>query len=55
VQRSRPIRSLRIHIRTISQVLFERLDVPVFGGSKQYIQFCTRLAAVFAEEATRSA
>jgi len=50
VQRSRPIRSLRIHIRASSQVLFDCLDVSFFGSIKQYIQFCTRLAAVFAEE-----
>ena len=49
MQRSR-FHSLRIHIRASSQVLFDRFDVPVFGSIKQYIQFCTRLAAVFAEE-----
>jgi len=41
---------LRIHIRTSSQVLFDRLDVPVFGGIKQCIQFFTRLAPVLGEE-----
>ena len=50
VQRSRPIRSLRIHIRASSQVLFDCFDVPFFGSIKQCIQFFTRLAAVLAKE-----